>query len=91
MRAVSEAAFTGIFLRGRMLSDMLRLLHLYKGQKALHSVEISAVMQAQRKQRVDESHIKIVEGIYSGSTATIGLHKESNKIPINKAGKYHLI
>ena len=53
-------------------------------EKAFDSVEISAVMQTLRNQGVDEVYINILEEIYRGSTATIVLHKESNRIPIKK-------
>uniref|UniRef100_A0A6G5AC50 Putative endonuclease-reverse transcriptase n=1 Tax=Rhipicephalus microplus TaxID=6941 RepID=A0A6G5AC50_RHIMP len=53
-------------------------------EKAFDSVEISAVMQTLRNQGVDEIYINILEEIYRGSTATIVLYKESNRIPIKK-------
>ena len=51
-------------------------------KKALDSVKIEEVMQAIRRQGVDEPYIKILEDIYRGSTATIKLHQKSEKILI---------
>ena len=51
-------------------------------ENAFDSAETSAVMQALRNQGIDEAYINIMEEIYSGSTATVVLHKESDRIPI---------
>ena len=53
-------------------------------EKAFDSVEISAVMQAIRRQGVDEIYIRILQDIYHDGTATIKMHRESEKIPIKK-------
>ena len=41
-------------------------------------------MKALRRQRIEGIYVKILEEIYKESTATIKLHKSSNKIPIQK-------
>ena len=53
-------------------------------EKAFDSVETWAVMQALRNQGIEERYVKLLEDIYRGSTATIKLHKTSDKIPIKK-------
>ena len=47
-------------------------------------VETSTVMKALRRQGLEEMYVQILEDIYKESTATIKLHKVSNKIPIQK-------
>ena len=41
-------------------------------------------MKALRKQGIDETYVRTLEDIYTGSTAVIKLHKDSKKIPIEK-------
>ena len=53
-------------------------------EKAFDSVEISAVMQALRKQGIQETYVRTLEDVYTNSTATIKLHKDSERIPIGK-------
>ena len=53
-------------------------------EKAFDSVETSAVMGALRNQGVEEVYVRTLENIYEGSTATIRLHKLSDKIPLGK-------
>ena len=53
-------------------------------EKAFDSVQISAVMEAIRKQGIEENYVQVLEDIYNDGTATIVLHKESEKIPIRK-------
>ena len=53
-------------------------------EKAFDSVDTSAVMRAIRNQGVEETYVQVLEDIYSNGTATIMLHKESEKIPIKK-------
>ncbi|WP_435325975.1 RNA-directed DNA polymerase, partial [Klebsiella pneumoniae] len=50
-------------------------------EKAFDSVQISAVMEAIRKQGIEENYVQVLEDIYNDGTATIVLHKESEKIP----------
>ena len=44
-------------------------------------LETSAVMKALRKQLIEEMSVKMLEGIYKESTASIKLQKISNRIP----------
>ena len=53
-------------------------------EKVLDSVKTSAFMQGLMRQRVEETHVKIIEDIYEESTATIRLHKISHKVSIQK-------
>ena len=53
-------------------------------EKAFDSVEKSAVMRAMRNQGVEEAYVRTLDHIYEGSTATIKLHKTSDKVPIEK-------
>lgn len=53
-------------------------------EKAFDSVETWAVLEALKEQDINPSYIKVIKDIYTGSTTTVKLHKESNKIPIRK-------
>lgn len=53
-------------------------------EKAFDSVEKSAVMEAMRNQGIEEAYVRTLDHIYEGSTATIKLHKTSDKVPIEK-------
>ena len=53
-------------------------------EKAFDSVEASVVTKALRKQGIEEICVKILEDIYKKSTATIRLHKISERISIQK-------
>ena len=53
-------------------------------EKAFNSVEISVVMQAIRRQGVDEIYVRILQDIYQNGTATIKMHRESEKSPLRK-------
>ncbi|XP_068232204.1 uncharacterized protein [Palaemon carinicauda] len=56
-------------------------------EKAFDSVRTSAVMKALQKQGIKESYVRTLEDIYTGSTAILKLHKDSDKIPIVKEVK----
>lgn len=60
-------------------------------EKAFDSHETSAVVQALRSKGANEHCVRILEKIYSGSTVTIVLHKESSKIPKKKRASISLI
>ena len=47
-------------------------------------METQAFMKALRKHGEEEIYLKISKDIFKESTATIKLHKVSNKIPIKK-------
>lgn len=49
-------------------------------EKAFYSVEIEGVLEAVRKQGVEEVYCRILEHIYRDGTATIKLHTETEKI-----------
>ncbi|PIK54411.1 endonuclease-reverse transcriptase [Apostichopus japonicus] len=53
-------------------------------EKAFDSVETWAVLEALIEQEINPNYIKVIKDIYTGSTTTVKLHKESNKIPIRK-------
>ena len=53
-------------------------------EKAFDSVKTSAILQALRKQGVEELYVKLFEDIYTDSTATLQLHRNSEKIPIKR-------
>lgn len=53
-------------------------------EKALDSTDTSAIMKTLRKYGVEETYMKILEDIYRESTATIKLHKVSEKMLIKK-------
>jgi len=53
-------------------------------EKAFDSVEIPAVLKALKIQGIHPSYIKIIETIYNSGTSTIRLHKDSNKIKIER-------
>ena len=53
-------------------------------EKAFDTVETSAIISALRKHGVEEPYVKVIEDIYNGSTASIRLHKMSNKISMEK-------
>ncbi|PIK38581.1 endonuclease-reverse transcriptase [Apostichopus japonicus] len=53
-------------------------------EKAFDSVETWAVLEALKEQDINPDYIKVIKDIYTGSTTTVKLHKESNKIPIRK-------
>ena len=53
-------------------------------EKAFDSIEIQAVITALQHQGVHPKYIKIIDTIYSKGTATIRLHKDSDKFPINR-------
>ena len=50
-------------------------------------METSALMKALRRQGIEEIYVKILEDIYKESTATIKLHKVSDRIPLLKGVK----
>ena len=53
-------------------------------EKAFNAMATSAVMKPLRRREVEKIYVKILEDIYKESTATIKLHKVSEKIPIQK-------
>ena len=53
-------------------------------EKAFDSVKTSAILQALRNQGVEELYVKLFKDIYTECTATLQLHRNSEKIPIRK-------
>jgi hypothetical protein len=53
-------------------------------EKAFDSVETCSVLEALQEQGINNKYIKLMRDIYSDSSTTVRLHKESNKIKINK-------
>ena len=61
---------------------LLYKVELY--EKAFNSVETSAFMKVFRKHEIDEIYMKELKDFYKESTATIKLHKVSDKMTIKK-------
>ena len=57
-------------------------------EKDFVTVETSIVMEALRKQGIEEIYVKILDGLYKKSTAIIKLHEVSDKIPIQTRRHY---
>ena len=53
-------------------------------EKAFDSVKTSAILKAMKNQGIEETYVMVIEDIYKASTASVRLHKISNKIPIGK-------
>ena len=53
-------------------------------QKAFDSVEFTALFKALENQRVDQAYITILRDLYNGATSVLKLHRDSDKIKLEK-------
>ena len=52
--------------------------------KAFDSVQTQAILTSLQEQRIEDVHIEILKDIYTDSSVTVHLHKESEKIRIKR-------
>ena len=53
-------------------------------QKAFDSVEFTALFKALENQRVDQAYITILRDLYNGATSVLKLHRDSDKIKLER-------
>ena len=58
-------------------------------EKAFDSVQTQAILTSLQEQGIEDVYIEILKDIYTDSSVTVHLHKESEKIWIKRGG-HHL-
>ena len=53
-------------------------------EKAFDSVQTQAILTSLQEQGIEDVYIEILKGIYTDSSVTVHLHKESEKIRIKR-------
>ena len=53
-------------------------------QKAFDSIEFTALFKALENQRVDQAYITILRDLYNGATSVLKLHRDSDKIKLER-------
>ena len=53
-------------------------------EKAFDSVQIQAVLTSLQEQRIEDVYIELLKEVYTNSSITVHLHKESNKVNIRR-------
>jgi len=56
-------------------------------QKAFDSIEFTALFKALENQRVDQAYITISRNLYNGATSVLKLHRDSDKIKLERGAR----